>query len=528
MVICVIIIVVLQLWILIPILLLAMILVTFCATFYVGVRPIYRLRYWRSHKERLLEVKSCDAVISIDNLGLSPHELQRLQEEIVELPEIVIADIDQDGHLLSRYGPIAGAQNVLPEDFLKRKRNDLQMVAIGEKVGVKKNFNQNRKGFLSELEVLHSLRGRCNVPAILDLDFSNLSIVFSFIPGVVIREELARRGAKIRHRDLDGDQNYQSLSRDEQKRRRIVTSRRVLNDYFHLDMKEEIFSELKKIHKLGVLVTDLKYGNIIIERDTGIPFFIDFDFAKNFGYPRGIQGEVKRDIEIKRFNFIFDSNKPTRKRLLQEIKEISQTDPQGHEFSVIFGHGLAFGRTWDVSFGEGLWHYLIEPNIPKLDGMRILDLGCRDPLFSLRMLLKGASEVVRIEPDEQWGGNTRFLKEGFEWSYSSTLNLIVLNSKMEEISSLKLGNFDFIFAQESLFSLPVQAFESLLQYLCTLSNKVIIHCLQNPNEITPESCYEASLENNISILERNGFHVDRVISPKGCTRQLLIAEYDQK
>ena len=172
--------VIFHLWMLMSILLSVLIILAFSVIFYLGVRPIYRFQYWRAHRDRLLEFRPGSYVISIDNLGLSPQELINLREQVGVHREIIIADIDQDGYLLSQFGPFGGAQTILAKDFISRKRNDLQVVAVGENVGVKKTFTNNRKGFLSELEVLNTLWGRSNVPAILNLDFDNLSIVFSF------------------------------------------------------------------------------------------------------------------------------------------------------------------------------------------------------------------------------------------------------------------------------------------------------------------------------------------------------------
>ncbi len=88
-------------------------------------------------------------------------------------------------------------------------------------MGVKKNYG-NLIPFLTELEILDTLSERgCNVPSILDVDFEKYSITLSFIPGKVLREELASKGSILRDRDVNNNPGFTQLSNKESKLKRI-------------------------------------------------------------------------------------------------------------------------------------------------------------------------------------------------------------------------------------------------------------------------------------------------------------------
>jgi 2-polyprenyl-3-methyl-5-hydroxy-6-metoxy-1,4-benzoquinol methylase len=520
---CVLVIALLRLWLLVPVLLVLVLLVYFQRYMRVKLQPVLWLRYWQAHRDELLKSGDNGYVLTVDSLGLPAEGLRALRAELAEWPEVVIADIDQDGFLLSRFGPIPDVPNVDQEGFLKRKRRPLKVVAMGNKVGVKKYYHGNKVRFLNELEVLNSLAGRCNVPAILDADFNNLTITFSYIPGAVIREELAKRGAVIRNRDIDGDPEFRRLTRKEQRHRRVAEARRVMSAYLDRPMVDDIFSELKKIHRAGILLSDIKYGNIIIERDSGKPYFIDFDDADSYGHPGSLRWQARRDFEIERFNLFFATEKPTRDRMLRKITEFSKSSSIRRYGSVDFGYGVAMGRTWDVEFGEGRWHYILKPNLPPLSGKRVLDLGCKNALFSLQMLRHGAREAVGVEHDEVWIKQAQFVKEGFEWADSTTYNLEVIKARMEEVPTLELSRFDLVIALGSLYHVRDEWIDDVVRHVGTLTDHFFVQCNTETEEGSPDIRLKASVDYNVQLLERNGFYVGRVVAPLGYKCPLLIA-----
>ncbi len=201
----------LKIWLLFPLIIIAVFLVAIYASIYLVFRRLFRYAYWSLNKQKLLEEYPGKHTTTIHNLGLAPEELRNLQTEIEKNQEAIIADIDKDGFLFSRYGQFAGASFVSQEDFIPRKRNKLHLIAVKDQVCVRK-LSATMRGFLSEIDSLYTLREHCNVPAILGVEFRKYSIDVSFIPGVVLKQELANRGARIRHRDLDHDHEYIALN----------------------------------------------------------------------------------------------------------------------------------------------------------------------------------------------------------------------------------------------------------------------------------------------------------------------------
>ena len=91
------------------------------------------------------------------------------------------------------------------------------VVACGAHVGIRKNFRGDKVAFLNELRALHTLGlGKCLIPAIMDIDFDSLTLTYSYILGSVLREELGKRGAVVRDRDVP-----RNLSRAQGWRRRL-------------------------------------------------------------------------------------------------------------------------------------------------------------------------------------------------------------------------------------------------------------------------------------------------------------------
>ncbi len=233
---------------------------------------------------------------------------------------------------------------------------------------------------------------------------------------------------------------------------------------------------------------------------------------------------MKRDSEIKQFNYVYDSDKPTRNIILEKIKLIDEMIPETEKVSAIIGHGVGFGRSWEVTFGEGLWYYLIKPYLPDIKGLRILDISDMDPLFSLRMLLSGAAEVVRIQENDRWDWYTGFLKEAFEWVSSSTIKLSVQDSKLEYLAGHQLDPFDLVFVGENFFHIPDQAQIPVLHYFRSLGIRTIISCIENPGDASKDRNEEISHKSKIGILEASGYKTVKNVSKSGCNHQLLVCD----
>jgi len=275
------------------------------------------LACWSSRKSEL--VINRNNTIRIEELGLNENNLKLVEENLEKTKQVVIANIDQDGFFLSHYGPIDGVPCINQENFLPREC-PIDLVTIDGMVGIKKNWdpmtNKNYKiSFLREIEALYFLtRAGCNVPTILDVDFQNFSLTISYIPGKVLREELASNGAILRDRDVDGNLKFIRLSKVERKIKKIEEGRKYLRNVVDEEFIEKLFNQIRKIHSAGFRINDIKYGNIIIEKKTGTPFLIDFEASENLtGLGHYISG-ILYNNDIDEFNLLFGTDKPTYNR----------------------------------------------------------------------------------------------------------------------------------------------------------------------------------------------------------------------
>lgn len=284
------------------------------------------IRYWKSNKKELLELGKRRYRLRIEDLGLSQEKFKLLRKLQQQSHEVVIAEVDQDGFLLSNFGPIRNAPIISKKQFLARKKFNIKVVALNGYVGVKKDYKGNKVAFVNEIKALYNLGlAGCNVPAIMDIDFDSLTLTFSYIFGSVLREELAKKGAILRDRDIDNNPDYTHLTPEKRWLKRIQEGKRVLSDVVNLEFIEDLFIELKKVHASGFILGDIKYGNIIIEKISGKPYLIDFEHTKDYSKLGKKSFGVLCDQEIERLNLHFDTEKLTTKEYEKKLK--AKIDP---------------------------------------------------------------------------------------------------------------------------------------------------------------------------------------------------------
>jgi len=304
------------------------------------------LACWSSRKSELLINRN--NAIRIEELGLNENNLKLVKENLEKTKQVVIANIDQDGFFLSHFGPIDGVPCVSQENFFPRKRLPIDLVTIDGLVGIRKNYRDQmtntskgssteRKArlknykilFLREIEALYFLtRAGCNVPAIMDVDFRNCSLTFSYIPGKVLREELASSGAILRDRDVDKNLQFNQLPPEARKFKRIEEGRKYLRHSINEEFIEKLFDQVRKIHSAGFRINDIKYGNVIIEKKTGNPYLIDFESSENLIGLGHYLARVLYDDDVEKFNLLFGTDKPTYQSLRSMISNREFQSPE--------------------------------------------------------------------------------------------------------------------------------------------------------------------------------------------------------
>ena len=143
------------------------------------------------------------------------------------------------------------------------------------------------------------------------VDFDHLTITLSYILGFNVRLESINQGAAVRSRDLNENPDYIRLSPEQRLNWRIREGKRVLHQVVEEASIADLFIELEKVHACGFVIRDIKHGNVIVELRSGNPYFIDFEYARDYLSLGKRCFRILRDQDIETFNLHFDSNYPT-------------------------------------------------------------------------------------------------------------------------------------------------------------------------------------------------------------------------
>jgi len=289
-----------------------------------------KIRYWRQNRELLLSLADKGYKTRVEHLGLDRDKISSPDNSGCQSHKVELGEIDQDGFLLSKMDAIANVPSVSGNEFLARKRFGLKVLAVDGYVCIEKHYKGNKASFVNEIEAHYHLgRAGCNIPVIMDVDFDNLTLTFSYISGHVLREELAKKGAVLRDREIEANPELTRAGRRKMALNRIPEGRRVLSEVVDSQFIELIFAELKKIHEARFIWNDIKYGNIIIEQRSGKPYLIDFDWALRFPKLEKNAFRVLCYRDIEKFNACFGTEKLTCKRTKCESGRGNRSDTVG-------------------------------------------------------------------------------------------------------------------------------------------------------------------------------------------------------
>jgi hypothetical protein len=265
-------------------------------------RRIYR--WSRSNlrlQERLRQLKLELRELPRPGVGILLEELDpELDARIAPLRqanrELVIGDFDQDGGLLPRFGEIRGIPSISADQFLPRSGCPVLLVDLNGRLGVRKIFRKSLGRFIQEIEAMLQLESfDCPVPRLMNVDWDARAITMTYVEGDVVRELLALAGADIRDRD---SRSAYTRSIDKE---RIEKGRSVLPKVLSESHIAKVAAGLQTIHSAGFVLEDVKFGNIILERKTGEPIFVDLERALPIAsLPAPIANHL-REIDLRKF-----------------------------------------------------------------------------------------------------------------------------------------------------------------------------------------------------------------------------------
>ena len=481
------------------------------------------IRIWRSRKEDIKRKVYTDYKITLDDLGLDAESRIVLEEAHRQSREVTIAEIDQDGFFMSYFGSIGNLPTVSRELFFKRNRFDIRLVILDGDVCIRKDYKGNKMAFLSEVKALYLLRlSGCNVPSIIDVDFDNLVLYLSFILGSVIREELAKKGAILRDRDVIDFFANNKLTKREKVPARIEQGREKITSVVDSVFVEYLRAELRKIHSARFTWNDIKYGNIIIEKKTGRPYLIDFEKARYYPHLSETAFISLRDKNIESLNLLFCTDYLSRKRLEDRIKEIKKSDVYA---PIYFGAGLWLGNIWSLPADYGCWDHRLQRNLPSPIGKRILKLGVNNAYISVQLLRRGAQEVIGVELSEEQINIGQLVLEGFEWVDNKKYNFKYIHGDIKNILKMNLGKFDMVLALCCIDYLSDEEIATVAGNISMITDIFLLQCnIAILNRRNPRGYKKGFVNYARNIMKDNGFSDVQVIAPRGYLHPLVIGK----
>ena len=480
-------------------------------------------RRWRERKAEVIAAGERGYRLALEDLGLSPAGLEDVRARLASAPLVVVADIDQDGYLLSHFGAIDGARTVTRDEYFPRKRFTLQVVTDGRTVGVRKNYGGDHLSFVTELAALHTLGAAgCRVPAILDADFDANTLTFSYIKGRELRLELAAQGADLLDRVILARPGYDALSGDQRRRQQIDAGRPHLDAVVTPAFVEQAFAELRKMHGAGLIWKDIKYGNMLIAAGTGEAYLIDFDTAYDYSGTSPLLFRLLADANIEEFNRCFGTSKLTWRRVREQLRA-EQGKKLGYS-TAYFGYGLRSGNLLKNYVGYGRWHFMMKTHLPSLAGARLLDIGANDAVQSLQALRHGAREAIAIERHSEPIARGLWLREVFEWSDNRSYDFRYVQTDMSKIAEMDLGRFDFAMALCSIYYLDDEGIAALIRHLRTITDTLLLmgNTEEDIGRTDPREYEKASVPYTVRAMTANGFPQTQVIAPPNYSRPLVI------
>lgn len=499
--------------------------------FHILFFPLYLrgklIRSLNKNKEKILEQSQKGYRITLIELGLDQKQIDALHLRQKTNQTALIAEIDQDGYFLSHIGTLPGLPTIEKEFFIPRKKFRLTIIAQGDFVAVQKNYEYNRTAFANELNALVKLnRIGANVPSIFEFDTSNYLITYSYIFGNVLREELVKKGARIRDRDIALDPKKKQRSGTELRVQRIHEGNKVLFAVVDQHFIDRIYEQISKIQSCGLVNNDIKYGNIIIDKKSLMPYIIDFESALDFSNIPDMITRIIKDIDIDHLNEHFSGTYFT----YHSIKNQLKNNPilKKSYAPVHFGYGLKLGLIWNIDSGDGRWERILQKIFSDINikGMRILDLGANNAYNGIQFLRNGAIEVTGIEVNDHFIEQGKFLISAFEWADEKKYHFKYLKENFLNLPNLILGKFDMVTALCCLYYLNDKEMEQVVAYISTITDIFIVQCNleKNIGRLDPHTYEKASTEYTIALLKRCGFVNIKIIAPKNYSKPVIIAK----
>lgn len=453
-------------------------------------------------------------------LGVEPEAVDEILSRHKEEKEVLIAEIDQQNRMLSHIesGLSSASSSVDQENFEKRRHHKIELVVMSGILAIKKTYC-NYGYFSNELLALNALGSLPIVPKLVAVSRNDLVIYQTFLRGQNLGSILDEHGITIDdqfHFTYPGIGNWSEDAGESRQRSRIMTC---LQGIMSSSQIECISNLLTTIHRTGIAVKDVKYGNIIIGENE--IYMCDFDGAEVF--QSNSRGFVRaRELDRDKFNYYFGAGLQTTTVLRANIDIMAQKRDNLLYSPVYYGNGYGVGGIGSIELGSGKWLF-IRRVLPDLRGKTVLDLGCNNGMLPLEMLRAGARKVTAYELDPTYATFARLSHQWFEMVDNQTYDFELVQGYMREACDRDLSPYD---VATSFCSLYYEEPEEMERIVATLSKAVkvfVVQCNENPEEKTATLLERSSRPYLQALLADNGFPNQQVFAPRYYTRPLIIA-----
>jgi serine/threonine protein kinase len=302
--------------------------------------------------------------------------------------ELTLAELDQNNRMLSHIGqiPLFANMRIDEKTFRKRSRNRTRIVLTFGTLAVRKDYSLPRR-FANEVRALDALRDLEKVPTLLEVDAENRVAYQTFFPGRNLGSLMADAGADVSAQyQMELEYTRSTSPSGSTVRDQVIGAlRRTVDDDFIAAIQRLVL----EVHRSGVLLRDVKHGNVIVCEEG--PRLCDFDLARVVRR-NDVASTHLRAEERERFNHLFGGDLLTPARFRSLLNAWIARNPDLPYPGVYFGRGYRSGGRLTADGGTGKW-YLIRGHLPEFRGQHVVDLSGGTGIPLLEMLRTGASSV---------------------------------------------------------------------------------------------------------------------------------------